>query len=68
VVARPSEITAFGLADGKPLWGQVLPGTTVPWGLALDRAGRVFAALEGGQVVCFGAPEPAPDRPRASLP
>ena len=70
VVARPSEITALNLADGKPLWGQMLPGTAVTWGLALDRSGRVFAALEGGQLVCFGSPDatPAASRPRASLP
>ena len=59
VVARPSELGAFGLQDGKALWNQTLPGTTVPWGLALDRAGRVFASLEGGQIVCYGSTDAA---------
>ncbi len=64
VVSRPSELVAVNLQDGKPLWGQTLPGTTVPWGLALDRDGRVVASLEGGQTVCYGMP-PAPSQ-RAS--
>jgi len=55
VVSRPSEIGAFQLQDGKPLWNQTVPGVTVPWGIALDRAGRVFASLEGGQIVCYGS-------------
>ncbi len=57
IVARPSEIVAYNLQDGKPLWAHTLPGTPVPWGLALDRGGRVIVALEGGQVVCFGGSE-----------
>jgi outer membrane protein assembly factor BamB len=57
VVARPSEIVAYNLQDGKQLWSQTLAGTPVPWGLAVDRAGRVIVSLEGGQVVCFGSTE-----------
>jgi outer membrane protein assembly factor BamB len=59
VVARPSEIVAYRIEDGRPLWSQMVPGVAVPWGLAIDQAGRVAVALEGGQVVCFGSPEPA---------
>ncbi|MBI4657406.1 MAG: PQQ-binding-like beta-propeller repeat protein [Verrucomicrobia bacterium] len=54
VVARPSEIAALSLENGRPLWAQALPGTPVPWGLAVDRNGRVIVTLEGGQVLCFG--------------
>ena len=57
VVARPSEIAAYNLRDGRPLWVQMLPGTPVPWGLAVDRDGRVIVSLEGGQVVCYGRNE-----------
>ena len=47
---------AFVLAirDGKTLWTQPLPSSLVPWGLAVDRDGRVIVTLEGGQVLCFG--------------
>jgi len=54
VVARPSEIVAFNLENGRRLWAQMLPGSPVPWGLALDRSGRTVVTLEGGQVVCYG--------------
>jgi outer membrane protein assembly factor BamB len=57
VVVRPSEIIAYQLETGRPLWNQMLPGTPVPWGLALDRAGRAIVSMEGGQVVCFGGTE-----------
>lgn len=69
VITRPSEIGARQLSDGKALWNQALPGMTVPWGLALDENGRVFAALEGGQVVAYGEPPQAGGRPnRAAAP
>jgi outer membrane protein assembly factor BamB len=55
VIARPSDLVAFSIENGRQLWAQGLPGTPVPWGLAIDRAGRVIVALEGGQVLCFGA-------------
>lgn len=57
VIARPSDIAAFSLDNGRQLWAQMLPGTPVPWGLAIDRAGRVIVTLEGGQVLCFGSRE-----------
>lgn len=64
-VGRPSELAAFSVRDGKPLWSHTLPGVPVSWGLAVDRHGRVFVSLEGGQVVCFGNPDSSQ---RASLP
>jgi hypothetical protein len=57
VVARPSEIAAFNPENGRPLWVHMLPGSPVPWGLALDRSGRAIVTLEGGQVVCYGGEE-----------
>jgi len=40
--------------DGSELWTQPLPAEPVRWGLALDAAGRIAVALQGGQVLCFG--------------
>jgi len=54
VVAMPSEIVALNLRDGKMLWTQPLPSSPVPWGLAVDRDGRVIVTLEDGYVICFG--------------
>jgi len=54
VLANASELVALDLKDGRVLWQQSLPAPVVPWGLAVDRDGRVLAALEGGQVLCFG--------------
>jgi outer membrane protein assembly factor BamB len=53
LVLRGSELLALGLEDGRPLWVHTLPGIAVPWGLAVDRAGRVIVALQGGSVVCY---------------
>ncbi len=55
VVARGSELCAFDLQNGRPLWAHMMPGVTVPWGLALDAAGRAVVTLEGGQVLSYGA-------------
>jgi outer membrane protein assembly factor BamB len=57
VVTRGMELVAFDLQDGRPLWVHTLPGAAVPWGLAVDHAGRVIVALQGGQVVCYGGEE-----------
>lgn len=54
VVATPTEVTALSLEDGRVLWKQPLPAAPVPWGLAVNREGKVIVTLEGGRVVCFG--------------
>jgi len=54
VVARKSEIVVLNLQDGKMLWSKPLPSAPVPWGLAVDRDGRIVVTLEDGQVLCFG--------------
>lgn len=59
VVATPGELAAYDTGDGRLLWKQQLPATAVPWGLAVNRDGRVVAALEGGRVICFN-PEKTP--------
>ncbi len=54
VVAKKSEIVVLNLQDGKMLWSKPLPSAPVPWGLAVDRDGRIIVTLEDGQVLCFG--------------
>lgn len=53
-IARASELACLNLEDGKTLWSQPLPASPVPWGLAVDRNGRLIVPLENGQVLCFG--------------
>jgi len=54
VVAKKSEIVVLNLQDGKILWSQPVPSAPVPWGLAVDRDGRIVVTLEDGRVLCFG--------------
>ncbi|MBI5394555.1 MAG: PQQ-binding-like beta-propeller repeat protein [Verrucomicrobia bacterium] len=53
VVAKPAEVTAYSLADGKVLWTEALPAPPVPWGLAVTQAGRIIVALTSGKVICI---------------
>jgi outer membrane protein assembly factor BamB len=53
VVAKPTEVVAYRLADGKLLWNDALPAPPVPWGLAVTREGRIIVALTGGKVICI---------------
>jgi outer membrane protein assembly factor BamB len=53
VIASSDQLVALSLKDGRALWQQPLPAVPVPWGLALDSAGRVIITLEDGQVLCF---------------
>ena len=55
--ARAS-VTALDLSDGRPLWKRPLPAPPVPWGLAVDRDGRVLVSLRDGRVLCLGARSP----------
>jgi outer membrane protein assembly factor BamB len=54
VMANRTDIIALSLQDGSVLWTQPLPAPPVPWGLAVDRDGRVIVSLETGHVLCFG--------------
>jgi outer membrane protein assembly factor BamB len=53
LVADKSQLLALDIDSGKPLWSQPLPGVPVPWGLAVDAAGRIIVSLEDGRVACF---------------
>jgi len=55
VTATGSELAARDLRDGRIMWTQPLEKAPVPWGLALNRDGRVIVTLEGGKVLCFEA-------------
>jgi len=54
VVATESEIVALDLEEGKILWSEAVSSAVVPWGLAVDRNGRIIVSLEDGQVLCYG--------------
>jgi len=58
VIAKGNEVIAYDLPNGQPLWRHILPGSPVPWGLAVDSTGRIIVTLQNGQVVCLGAREP----------
>ncbi len=42
MVADKSKVTAINLSNGELLWSQTLPSAPVPWGMAVDRNGRVI--------------------------
>lgn len=48
-------VAAVKLADGSDLWYEKLPAPAVKGGTAVDHAGRMFVALDDGQVICLGA-------------
>jgi len=54
VIADASQVTALELPTGHQLWRSELPAPPVPWGMAIDRAGRVILTLTNGTVLCFG--------------
>lgn len=57
IVADVSKVTAIDLSSGIPLWSENLPSAPVPWGMAVDRNGRVILSLVDGQVLCIGKPD-----------
>jgi outer membrane protein assembly factor BamB len=54
LAGKKSEIVALNPENGKILWSQPVSSAPVPWGLCVDRDGRVIVTLEDGQVLCFG--------------
>ena len=58
LIAGTSEVAALNLKNGVKLWSKALPAVPVPWGLAVDRNGRVVVTLEDGQTLCFGRQMP----------
>jgi len=57
LVATDSKLLALDLNNGSELWVQPLPEAPVPWGLAVDRDGRVVVTLKDGTMLCFGPDE-----------
>jgi hypothetical protein len=57
VVADVLKVKAIDLNSGNQLWSQKLPSAPVPWGMAVDRHGRVLLSLVDGRVLCIGSPE-----------
>ena len=58
LVATDTELVALNLADGNARWRQPLPVPPVPWGLAVDNAGRAVVTLTNGAILCFGQAGP----------
>ena len=46
-------LAAINVKDGSDLWSHSLPAVPVKGGTAMDREGRIYTALENGQLVCF---------------
>ena len=56
--AQPqAHLVALTVADGTTRWTHPLPAAPVPWGVIVDRDGRIVVSLQDGRVLCFG---PAP--------
>ena len=52
---QPYAVAALSLSDGTALWSHPLPAQPAWWGLAVDKAGRVFVSLQDGRVLGFSA-------------
>ena len=48
-------VAALDGKDGTTVWSMPLPGEPRPWGLSVDRQGRVTIALMDGRLVCLGS-------------
>lgn len=54
VALGEKDVQAMDIRDGRTLWKQPLPEKPMPWGLAVDRDGRVIVSLKDGRILCFG--------------
>ena len=54
VIADSTRVAAVELRSGERLWSRTLPCAPVPWGMAVDRTGRVILTLVDGQVISIG--------------
>jgi outer membrane protein assembly factor BamB len=48
-----ARLVALAVADGTTIWSQPLPAAAVPWGVIVDRDGRVVVSLQDGGLVCY---------------
>jgi hypothetical protein len=46
-------LVSRGMQEDRPNWAITLPGEPVRWGIAIDKAQRIFVTLRGGKVVCY---------------
>ncbi len=46
-------LAAIDITSGKDVWRKKLPALPVKGGVAIDSKGRIFVALENGQLLCF---------------
>lgn len=54
-----AHLVALDAADGQLRWSRPLPADPVPWGLAIDREGRVLVSLNDGSILCYASTHPA---------
>jgi len=59
ILATESKLLLLDLGDGHIVRTHDLPAAPVPWGLAIDRTGRIIVTLEDGRVLCFGPDQSA---------
>ena len=48
-------LAAINIEDGSDAWNQPIPSAAVKGGMAIDRHGRIYVALENGKLLCFAA-------------
>ena len=46
-------LAAMNINDGTDAWLESIPGEAVKGGTAIDRQGRIYVALENGQLLCY---------------
>ena len=47
-------IEVLDINNGKRLWSHSSIPSPLPWGLIVDREGRIIVTLKDGQIICFG--------------
>jgi len=51
---RVFQVASLDAETGTAVWTTELPGEPRPWGLAIDRHGRLIITLMDGRLVCLG--------------
>jgi outer membrane protein assembly factor BamB len=47
-------VEVLDIRNGNRLWSQGLTTPPLPWGLIVDRNGRIIVTLKDGQILCYG--------------